>query len=62
VEKKEHLGDFNKGAAFIQTHMANKTTAKTSTSGLNSNLEIPGYNDSTLNGKGYSFNSLPNER
>jgi len=56
VEKKEHLGDFNKGAAFIQTHMANTT------SGLNSNLEIPGYNDSTLNGKGYSFNSLPNER
>jgi len=29
---------------------------------FNSNLEIPGYNDPTLNGKGYSFNNLPNER
>jgi len=30
--------------------------------GLNSNLEIPGYNSPTLNGKGYTFNVTPNER
>lgn len=29
---------------------------------LNSNLEIPGYNNSHINGKGYSFNPHPTER
>lgn len=30
--------------------------------GFNSNLEIPGQNNPVLNGKGYTFNQLPNER
>jgi len=48
---KEALGDSNlsKSLKFIQK-------------GFNSNLEIPGYNNPELNGKGFSFNSHPNER
>lgn len=29
---------------------------------LHSSLEIPGYNNSNINGKGYSFNPHPQER
>lgn len=29
---------------------------------VNSNLEIPGYNNPEINGKGFSFNANPNER
>jgi len=51
VEIKEHIAAFTtKKAAFIQIK------------GVNSNLEIPGYNEPTLNGKGWTFNQLPNER
>jgi hypothetical protein len=49
VEIKHMIGDFTTKKAFIQK-------------GFNSNLEIPGYNDPTLNGKGYTFNQLPHER
>lgn len=54
VEVKEHLGDVNKGAggAFIQTHTHTHIRTNTKFKGVNSNLEIPGYNDSNLNGKG----------
>jgi len=49
VEIKTNIGNFSdKGAkSFMQ---------------INSNLEIPGYNNPVLNGKGYTFNQLPNER
>jgi len=51
LEIKDHLADFSKpvGSAFLQK-------------GFNSNLEIPGYNEPILNGKGFSFNPNPNER
>lgn len=50
VEMKHKIGEFTAGRkSFIQK-------------GFNSNLEIPGYNNPELNGKGYTFNQLPNER
>lgn len=48
VLDKHIIGDFT-NKAFIQK-------------GFNSNLEIPGYSNPDMNGKGYSFNNLPAER
>lgn len=54
VEDKSHIGDFTmKKKFFLQLSAKSKG---------NSNLEIPGYSSPVLNGKGYTFNQLPNER
>lgn len=47
---------------LIKEGLGGKSFMQKSKGSFNSNLEIPGYQSPTMNGKGYTFNAVPNER
>jgi len=47
---------------FLQKFEQTKPKSIHNNGAVNSNLETPGYSNSTLNSKGYSFNPVPFER
>lgn len=62
---KEHLATANQGTLpkSNSTNVTNDSFIQTKIFGdASSNLEIPGYSNSQLNGKGYTYNKLPYER